>query len=200
MLKVNAGFTLLQLLISSAAGISLIAGAASLCAGIIGSQQLLIQTQLLESELLRLLTLVDTQLSASEFRALGQTRIFNEPTNEQLVIENYPQEVSSSCILFATDSNENGEFDNDALSEKAGFRLKEGAIEKRMAGKSCIQNGWQDITDNSLLIISKLQFTIVKAVGHSLVITAIDAHLSANPEIKRSVNSVTRLNHDVSFE
>jgi prepilin peptidase dependent protein B len=149
----QAGLTLIELMISIVLGLLILAAATTMTV-----KSMVINADTLASA--RLNQDVDsvTQVMVNDIRRAGFTGgTFFYADNEDLNI------VSSSCILYAYDANEDGVRDDD---EKFGFRLVNSEVEMRTtcsAGDTCATDcttgTWVSLTDNAFTTISNLAFT-----------------------------------------
>jgi prepilin peptidase dependent protein B len=126
---------------------------------------------------------------------------FINPFANSLTTSAYAKEAENSCITYAYDQNQNGQLDNTDGNENYGFRLKKKAIEMRMAGWTCEQNGWHDLTDTSVITVTELYFAIqtqqVMQMKQSQVHIVMHAHLVKYPDIAKHVQTTVLLaNYD----
>jgi|GEM_PF-6508135 len=92
-------------------------------------------------------------------------------------------EPTDSCITYAYDEDSSGGINN---SNAMGYRLHNGAIEVRVAQRTCNSGGWTDITDSQFVHISELKFLIqeparsdvCRRTGTSLICRALIANSS----------------------
>jgi prepilin-type N-terminal cleavage/methylation domain-containing protein len=147
------GVTLIELLISTALGLLIMAAATAMTV-----KSLVMNTDTLASARLNQDLDSVTQVMVNDIRRAGFTGgVFFYADNEDLNI------VSSSCILYAYDADEDGVRDND---EKFGFRLNTSEVQMRTtcaAGDTCATDcttgTWVSLTDNAFTTISNLAFT-----------------------------------------
>lgn len=157
------GATLLELLIASALGLISISALAALVGFTIGVNAVTLAKMRLHEELDTLMLAMTEEIRRAGFgRHIGlvQGNLPQSPFSASLDISSHGQETQNSCILFAYDRNMNGLLDIENGNEKAGFRLHDKAVEMRVDGRSCLQGGWQDITDPSIININQLSFEL----------------------------------------
>ena len=102
--------------------------------------------------------------AANTSRCIPDASSCSDSQFRDIEVSKYAGEVDNSCILFAYDINDSGALDDGTvdISEEYGYRLRNGAIEARQSGNNCSSGGWQDLTDNTFVYISKLTFTCQK--------------------------------------
>jgi len=93
-------------------------------------------------------------------------------------------EPTDSCISYAYDEDGSGGNNN---SNAMGYRLHNGAIEVRVAQRSCDTGGWTDITDSQFVHISALQF-LVQEPALSNICSRVGTHLICRPSIETRSN------------
>ena len=84
----------------------------------------------------------------------------NEEPVFEITTDNYPSEPENSCVTFSYDKNKDGVV-SQAQGEFFGYRLHNKAIEYRVAGNTCKQSGWFNLTDTRTTVATK--FTVVRA-------------------------------------
>ncbi|WOI38848.1 hypothetical protein R1T43_07440 [Alteromonas sp. CI.11.F.A3] len=84
-------------------------------------------------------------------------------------ISHHPLEVENSCVLFSYDKNTDGDISQENPAELLGFRLRNKALEYRVASKSCEQGGWHDLTDTSELHVTQFTISLHGEVNHAPV-------------------------------
>lgn len=169
-------------------------------AGLRLSQQLMLDQLMLQQELNRLVLLI-----RNELRTSGQTGgaassllddgMLNSQFSSALSLSAYSGESAQSCILFARDDNGNGTPDNSPVNEYKGLRLREKALEIRVAGRSCLQGGWQDLTDTGFVTLDEVQFTASLSHQGARVDVMLKISLANNPQIQRRSHFSVRLQH-----
>ncbi len=200
MLTNKRGYSLISLMISLACGMTLMAGLASMVAGLRLSQQLMLDELMLQQELNRLVLLI-----RNELRTSGQTGgvtstllsdgIINSAFSSALSLSAFSGEDSQSCILFARDDNDNGVPDDTPVNEYKGLRLREKALEIRVAGRACLQAGWQDVSDTGFVSLERLQFSASSSLQSTLIQVSLTVSLAKNPQVYRHSHFIVRLQH-----
>ena len=103
--------------------------------------------------------------------------------------------ADGSCVLYSYDRNRNGREDG----ERFGFRLRDGAIENRIAGRGCRDRGWQKLSDPAVVRVDTLRFepisntAVVDANGltltqHAVAVT-VTASLSQAPQTRLALTA-----------
>lgn len=186
----QAGFTITELLITTALGLSVIG---SILVGYMATYTSSMDT-LAASKMNQDLNAV-MNLMVTEFRRAGYwanaasasnptTNVFNQPNGTALEVRdnmvsntllvpvgngtwtNGGGITQGSCILYAYDRDEDGVVDTDELG---GFRLTAaGAVEMRTAGviatpNSCANGTWAALTDTDFITVSALTFNLDNA-------------------------------------
>lgn len=145
------GYSLLEFIIASGLSVSLLMAISQLSASHI-AQWLSISARLqLEHGAYALADSIHDELARSGFveqQGMPLTQRFSvQPNIPTVVISQHDDERPFSCVLYAYDRNRNGRIDIDADDERFGFRLRNQALERRVGGRSCKQNGWHDISE-----------------------------------------------------
>ena len=144
----EAGMTLIEFLIASALGTSFLL---SVTTGVAAFKHHLTLSQhqvLLTNELRLIRATLSMQLKRAGFyHTSSSTSLNNTTLSPAITISHHAAESAHSCILFDYDKNQNGVIDTSSGSEHVGFRLRDGSLEYRMAGRTCDQNGWHDLND-----------------------------------------------------
>lgn len=143
-----AGMALTEFLIASALATSFLL---SVTTGVAAFKHHLTLSQhqvFLANELRLIRATLSMQLKRAGFyNASPSSRLSNTGPSSSITISHHASERAASCVLFSYDKNQNGMIDNASVSELFGFRLRNGSLEYRMAGRSCDQNGWHDLND-----------------------------------------------------
>ena len=200
MLKIHKGYSLIAMMISLACGMTLMAGLASMVAGLRLSQQLMLDELMLEQELSRMVSLIRNELRTSgQTGGVASTLLsdgsLNSAFSSALSLSAYSGESSQSCIEFARDDNDNGTPDSSPVNENKGFRLREKALEIRVAGHSCLQGGWQDVSDTGFVSLENLEFTMTSSLQQTWVYVSLKVSLAKNPQVHRQSHFIVRLQH-----
>lgn len=109
-----------------------------------------------------------------------QQRVLLSDRLPEPVISQHHQELPHSCVTYSYDKNRNGFIDtgssSDSKDERFGFRIRNHALERRVGGKTCEQNGWHDISEpnHRLLLLefvnkdtnNQLKFTLHMALNN----------------------------------
>ncbi|WP_018982997.1 hypothetical protein [Salinimonas chungwhensis] len=176
------GYTLTGMLISLAIGMILLSAAASFVVKLTLHQLSAIQRLDLINQLSRLAFLVSTQVrragydaKAMEYFLAGQPRSVS-PFFPAYSLSAHPDEPADSCILFHFDKNHNGIVDTHPSSEHFGYRLKDGALESRVAGKQCHEPGWHDVSEPDYYKITVFRIELITTTDER---TLLKIHISA---------------------
>ena len=202
MLKEISGFSIPQLLLGTATGLLMLAGASTLVAKTLVSQKQLMNSIYLDVELTKLVTLMTNRISQSGWHGKATTyylvkSVVADDFANEFSISHHPKENNHSCLVFATDQNGNGVFDMSTPEERMGFRLRQKALEMRQSGKQCNENGWQDVTANSRLVISNLSFQATPRGQYTLVRISMSAYTKTYHHITREVAFSLVVKHEI---
>jgi prepilin peptidase dependent protein B len=190
------GFSLTELMIALAIGAVVILFATTSVLGLAHSLNTLNQRLVLESELRLLTQTISLQLARAGYLAkthnasnTGNIRLLTPPA-PSILIDKHPTGAPNSCVLFAYDKNHDGNISVVAPSEMLGFRLHDNALEYRVAGKSCSQGGWHDLTDSKKMVVSAFTLT---PLSHSLNEQVLQINLAVHATHNTALTSSTRL-------
>lgn len=143
------GFSLVELLIAiSIAGILMVF--ATQHTAYFYSNLLKVQFAIaIEEELDALEHVISTHLEKAGY--LQQTKVVQlalpSTSLASVAISQFGKEAANSCITFSYDQNSDGKV-STSPNEFFGFRLRDKAIEYRVAKRTCKQAYWQDATDS----------------------------------------------------
>ncbi|WP_137166396.1 hypothetical protein [Salinimonas lutimaris] len=189
------GISLTGLLVALAISGLLLSAASTFAARVLVNHTLMQHTLRMEDELNRLIQLMASEIAragydgAAAMRAYhGQSRALS-PFYPALVTGHHPAEPANSCVLFNYDKNHDGLRTVNSPAEVLGFRLRNHAVEYRIAGKPCTAGGWQDLSDPATSRIIMLSFILEhSADGQATrVIIRLEGHLSGYPDISRTL-------------
>jgi len=174
---IQSGFTLTELMVSSAVGLIILSGTASLYGSLVRAGSISLMEAYLNNELRGTMDLITRDLRRAGYWA-GEPDTHNPVTNpffdneNNLSISAKSGEAGDSCITFAYDRDRDTklgvgsrgkqhEFTDRDNVEQYGFRLHNGAVESRISGSrpSCNGGRWQDVTSHNLEITA-LQFVL----------------------------------------
>ncbi|WP_157812694.1 potassium:proton antiporter [Alteromonas sp. MB-3u-76] len=103
----------------------------------------------IEEELDALEHVISTHLEKAGY--LQQTKVVQlalpSTSLASVAISQFGKEAANSCITFSYDQNSDGKV-STSPNEFFGFRLRDKAIEYRVAKRTCKQAYWQDATDS----------------------------------------------------
>ncbi|MCU7555729.1 hypothetical protein OCL06_14145 [Alteromonas sp. ASW11-19] len=192
MLRAIRGVTLVGLLVSLAIASAFFASAATLTLQQLARLAVLHHQLMLEEDIRLLIRAIRTELQRGGYVALPLSQRLSPPPAAavfgQLTLAAYPGEPAGSCVLFAYDKNKNGTPNSLNPAELLGFRLRDGALEYRMAGRNCTQGGWQDITSSAHIRLRQFVIGAPVAAGYGAALPVTLAGESvANPNLQHSV-------------
>jgi prepilin peptidase dependent protein B len=190
--------SLIELMISMAIGFASLTAMASLVGHGIGLNNQLMAKSRLNEEVNAIAALLVSDIKRTGYDAnivniVKDPNHFTSPFVNSLKTANYPSEIVNSCVVFAYDRNQNGQLDTKNTNEHFGFRLKDKAIEIRMDGLACDANGWHDLTDPDVIIVTTLRFLVQEEVNNGInvrrVELVLEAELKSNSMISKRVST-----------
>ncbi|NDV92179.1 prepilin-type N-terminal cleavage/methylation domain-containing protein [Alteromonas sp. 345S023] len=198
----KTGFSLTELIVALAIGAAVILFATSSVLSLAHSLNTLNQRLVLESELRLLTQTISLQLSRAGYLAeTGETHnngslsLLTAPA-PAILIDKHPTGAPDSCVLFAYDKNHDGKISLAAPSEMLGFRLRDKALEYRVAGKSCSQSGWHDLTDSKKMVVSAFTLSpVYHSLSEQVIQVYLAVHTTHNPALKSTSSIVIKVNN-----
>lgn len=143
------GYSMTELMVALSAGAILVTGCARLAGDFIARSVKLDRKQALVDEGLLLQGRAEQLLQRAGYMGISLSERVGgrrNPFAAAWQVDAFAGEPANSCVLFSYDTNHNGLLDESEPNERFGLRLHDGAIESRVAGRSCLQGGWQDLT------------------------------------------------------
>lgn len=192
------GTSLVELMISMTLGLGSITAMASLVGHGIALNTTLLAKSRLDEEINAVLAVVSYDLKRAGYYAFTNDIVKNptissNPFDDSLSVASYLGEPINSCINFAYDRNKNGVLDSSPSSENYGYRLRGSAVEIRLDGAACNKSGWHDLTDQKVIQVTALKFTIekntVQQITQARVNIELQARLKKHPDIARSIST-----------
>lgn len=193
------GFSLLEMMIAMSLSASAVLMTTSILASTTASFQKLQQVSRLQDELETVVYVMAQDIQNAEYdgKALIRSKLpmtAPSPFADSLSISSYNGEPDFSCITFSHDMNSDGELTQSSPNERRGYRLKQGAIEVRMAGNQCSANGWHDLTAGGLIVIDTLSFSVKNSseglIPHAGIEISVSAHLSSDKSVVRDITLI----------
>ncbi len=176
-----SGFSLVELMISIAVGLVVLAGITTMFAHNVKAGGDAMKMARLNQELQAVMSMMTRDIRRAGYwgnasSAIGaplnpaNTNPFDDPaTFTRVATGNHGTAPLNSCITFSYDRDGDGNIDlgssgaspaNNA-DERLGFRLNSGALEARKSGAACTAGGWEDLTDTATTAITSLTFNLV---------------------------------------
>ena len=197
-LKIPFGTSLIEMMITMTLGLVSLSTVASLVGYGIGVNAKLLENSRLSQEVMAIGSLLSRDLRRAGYSASTDAMV-SDPANfpsvfsNSIAVSTYPNEAINSCIIFAYDRNGNGILDTIDGNENFGFRLKDGAVEIRVDGASCIDNGWENLSDDQVLEITQLTFELNQTIDNGVVSNwlsiTLQAELTKNTHLSRQFTS-----------
>lgn len=196
------GNSLVELMISMALGMASITAMASLVGHGIGLNASLLAKSRLDEEVNAVLALISQEVKRAGYQSqsaqvIENPALFNNPFANKVSVSAFPNESADSCINFAYDRNKNGQLDAAQTNENYGYRLKNKAVEIRLDGLQCDQNGWHDLTDPQIIKVTELSFVVEKQhvlqLSQTRIHISLHAYLVKHSDISRYVQTTVVL-------
>ncbi|MEX1221962.1 MAG: prepilin-type N-terminal cleavage/methylation domain-containing protein [Idiomarina sp.] len=194
LIRAQRGISLLEMLITLALGLVLLAALTSVFTNTLGVNSRSLKASQLQEETLATLGLIVDDLRRSGYTADFVTQVVdpanaNQDFRNSLVVSEHPDEVINSCILFAYDADQNGV--DSGSTEAFGYRLRNQQVQRRQGGALCADNGWQGLTSADVIVVDSLQFTLTEVVTGTIteqqVQVRLQAHLQQDPTLSREL-------------
>ena len=197
-LKIPRGASLIEMMITMTLGLVSLSTVASFVGYGVGVNAKLLESSRLSQEIMAVGALLKRELRRAGYSANTEEMV-SDPANllsqfsSSISVSAYPGEASNSCIVFSYDRNGNGMLDTVDGNENFGFRLKDGAVEIRIDGASCIDNGWENLSDDQVLEITQLSFELSQTIDNNVVSNwvsiSLQAKLVKNTQLSKQFNA-----------
>ncbi len=197
--RYQGGYTLIEIMIAMTLAVGSLAAVSSLVGYGVGVNGNLLSSARLNEELGNVYALIIADLrrtgySGNTMAMVSQPDANPSPFNQSISISEYPGETAQSCVLFSYDSNDNGTLDQASPNEHFGYRLLDGTVEIRRNALDCTSNGWEDLTDGSVVNVTSLRFAINQTIQQGIASTSVtvflSGELSANDKLSRTYETV----------
>lgn len=185
------GLSLVELMISVAAGMIVVAGVTSVYISTLSSSSGTLKQSRLNQELTTLMSVMSNDIrragiwqgAGSALYASPQNNLFASSGNTVLTIVSrgsntavdpfgaaWPGTSSGDCILYAYDSSSSGTLGTLDNSDIVGFRLNNGVVQMRTQGDAsatsndlCTTGTWNDMSDAEAITITALSFDLINS-------------------------------------
>ncbi len=210
------GLTLVELLISLVLGLAVGAAVLYVYVGTVSAQNDTNTLTELEVELSAALNLMARDIRRAGYDAGGLAYAVSPKTSGTATFDSgfsidedhSDLGANPGCLLYTYDENGNAEVDSP--DEEFGWRLKDGAVEKRKGGKSCSDSDWEDLTWTTYANIQALIFTVVPSVvevkltDRTVQVNTRDVHISLTGQatlrggatVSRTLEETVRVRND----
>lgn len=154
--KINAGFSLIELIISMAVGIVIIAGVLAIFGSSIKNNSETVLNAKMNQELRSAMELITNEIHRAGYWSGASTAVSN--TALQYGVENVVNDTTNDiyCIIYSYEHSDN-------TIRRRGFRLNNKTIEwaRTNASPSCTSIGaeWTPITENTMVEITAMTIT-----------------------------------------
>ncbi|WP_420933356.1 prepilin-type N-terminal cleavage/methylation domain-containing protein [Alteromonas sp. A081] len=165
MLK-RRGFSLVELLVATGIASTLLVLASRHTAFFYSALLKIQQTVSIEAELQALQHVITAHLEQAGYieQSIAWQLAVPPASLPSINISHFSNEASDSCFTFSYDKNSDGTI-SLTPNEFFGFRLRDKAIEYRVAKRSCSQSHWQDLTDTKDVRIDEFSITRLNVSG-----------------------------------
>ena len=204
--RYQGGYSLIEIMIAMTLAVGSLAAVSSLVGYGVGVNGNLLNSARLNEELGNVYALIIADLRRTGFSGntkamVSQPDANPSPFNQSISISEYPGETAQSCVLFSYDSNDNGTLDLASPNENFGYRLLDGTVEIRRNSLDCTSNGWEDLTDSSVVKVTSLRFAVNQTVQQGITSTSVtvflSGELSANDKLSKVYQTVVVVrNHE----
>jgi len=155
----SLGLSLVELLVSLAVGLTIMAGVTGVYINSIRSSSDTLKITRLNQELRSVMDIMVRDIRRAGYRGRVENIMFSTPTSANP----FTLSVIGDCITYEYDINGNGTVDDASVNtdERFGFRYNnnEKAVERRRSGGDCDDSGWWKFTDEEMIEITSLTFT-----------------------------------------
>ena len=206
------GFSLVELLVSIAVGLVIMAGVTNIYVNTIRSNSDTLKMTRLNQELRSVMAFMTRDIRRAGYWGKAKDSVTGPASsNSNPFTLSAPSEfagqLSNSCLMYTYDYNQNGTLDNDN-DERHGFRLKANAVQVVTSNSSatCNTGTWENITDDDGIQITNLTFTAVDtSVGITTpsVLTVrnitikLTGQLTTDTTVQRTLSDTVRIANDV---
>lgn len=217
LIKKNAGFTLMELMVALAINMLLITALVAIFSNNLYHYNKTLSTNQLNQQLQAAMTLMATDIRRAGYWANANSNVGTSPNNNPFMSTSSGTDVSTavsdSCILFAYDRNNNGTLPSISSAsddERYGYRLKNGVLQTRPYGATfdctAAASNWENVTD-SAITITALTFTLttktITAGSNSsgtLIMRSVDisitGQLASDTSITKTLTQHVRIRND----
>lgn len=216
-LKSQAGFGLMEMLISMALSLLAVTVMVILMANTLGSGAETIQMSRLSQELRASLQLMSRDLRRANYHAGFLNCFANANCRSDLNITAYVNTIrinaDGNCFWYWLDRNSDADLSDDAVG---GFRYGTiggiGVIQMRVSGNSAANcddaTGWELITDPGIVDITSFSISnsdsyteSLSATGDTQVVEkirlSINGRMAANPSVQREIQDLILVRNDI---
>lgn len=193
MLK-QRGLSLVELMITITLGLILMAALTSVFSHTLGTNSRSLKLSQLQEEATAVMDLLVGDLRRTGYRANAHLLVVDPDNavvgfNNTISVSQHPDEAANSCIIFDYDANNNAIHDGD--TERFGYRLRNGQIQRRSAGLSCADAGWEGLTSPDLIQVDVLEFLLTErmldVVNEQVVDVLAVVSMPSDEEITREL-------------
>lgn len=212
------GSTVLEVLIGLSLGAFIIASSIGMMYGILRSNVDTLRVTRLEHELRTAINLMAGDIRRTGFWGNAISDIDTNANNNPFLTGGNELQVSANCILFSYDTNNDGSIpalDTDPEDERYGFRLVNNTVQSRPASHGTLDcsdgdDEWENITNNDLVNITNLTFTLnsqsmdidgagagTATIGVRRVDISITGALTSDAGVSRTLTESVRIRNDL---
>ena len=195
----EAGFTLIELMISIVIGLIILAAVIGMFVTMIKSDNDNLKAIRINQELRAAMSLITRNIRRA---GANQNAAVDSPTNPfsvaggtRLTLAANQQGIANSCITYSYDAN-------DGSNELYGYRRdsEHGTIEARANGALCNDDHWSMVTDDHLNNITALTFTDTtvtqSGVNVRQITVTLSGQLRSDATVTRTLTETVKVRND----
>ncbi|MGQ4276398.1 prepilin-type N-terminal cleavage/methylation domain-containing protein [Pseudidiomarina sp. E22-M8] len=188
------GLSIVELMITISLGLLLMAALTAVFANTLGVNSRSLKLSQLQEESTTVMGLIVGDLRRAGYRGDAAELVFDPANasiafNNTIIISNYGGEAPNSCIVFSYD--EDGDGVHDGGAENFGYRLAGGRIQRRQSSSNCNSTGWQNLTTNEMINVTRLEFALTEQmfnlVNEQRVTVTLEVAMPEDSEINRTL-------------
>ncbi|CAB1275145.1 PilW family protein [Candidatus Nitrosacidococcus tergens] len=202
------GSSLVELMVSSTLGMIVMGGALAMMSSILKANNTTSQINYLNSELNVVMTMITRDLRRAGYWSGAISNLINNTTVPANPFAQITVSTDSTCIVFSYDADKSGTLTN---ANQFGYRLdtSDNAVEVRQAGAGCSDSGWQNLTDESALNITNLQFDDLSPpalnTGSGITVQirkyriTLEGQLNSDSQISKKLETIVKVKNNQYF-
>lgn len=179
--QTQSGLSLIELMISIAVGLLLLAGVVSIYSNSVSSNSDALRTAKLNQDMRAIMLMMVNDIRRAGYNGSAAADVGGGAAANPF--ENIDTSTTG-CILFQYDLTP---FDGIvSTDEQFGYRLNDGKVESRAAGATCNGSGWQALSDTNTVTITALTF-----VSGTQNVNGPDNNADGTPDLVLTIRTIT---------